>query len=61
MGIHLNGYDNPFLKKYYSTDILPSYLIIDKSGKILSNSVNEPRLDDGRALIQDLERLIFGK
>lgn len=61
MGIHLNGYNNPFLKKYYSTEILPAYLIIDKSGKILSNTVDEPRLDEGRSLIQELDRLIFGK
>lgn len=61
MGIHLNGYNNPFLKKNYSTDILPSYLILDKSGKILSNTVEEPRLDDGRSMIQEIDRLIFGK
>lgn len=61
MGIHLNGYNNPFLKKNYSTEILPAYLILDKSGKILSNTVDEPRLDDGRSLIQELDRLIFGK
>lgn len=61
MGIHLNGYNNPFLKKNYSTDILPNYLILDKSGKILSNTVEEPRLDDGRSMIQELDRLIFGK
>lgn len=61
MGIHLNGYNNPFLKKNYSTEILPNYLIIDKSGKILSNTVDEPRLDDGRSLIQELARLIFEK
>lgn len=61
MGIHLNGYNNPFLKKSYSTEILPNYLIIDKSGKILSHTVDEPRLDDGRSLIQELSRLIFEK
>lgn len=61
MGIHLNGYNNPFLKKNYSTDILPNYLILDKSGRILSNTVDEPRLDDGRSLIQEIDRLIFGK
>lgn len=61
MGIHLNGYNNPFLQKYYSTDILPGYLILDRSGKILSNSVDEPRLDEGRSLIQDLDRLIYAK
>lgn len=61
MGIHLNGYNNPFLKKNYSTDILPNYLILDKSGRILSNTVDEPRLDDGRSLIQELARLIFEK
>ncbi|MCD8539578.1 MAG: peroxiredoxin family protein [Leadbetterella sp.] len=61
MGIHLNGYNNPFLKKNYSTEILPDYLILDKSGRILSNTVEEPRLDDGRSLIQELGRLIFEK
>ncbi|WP_367914864.1 TlpA family protein disulfide reductase [Leadbetterella sp. DM7] len=61
MGTHLNGYNNPFLKKNYNTEILPNYLIIDKSGKILSNTVDEPRLDDGRSLIQELDRLIFEK
>ena len=59
MGIHLNGYDNPFLKKYYNTEVLPGYLIIDKSGKILSNTVDEPRLDDGRSLILELNKLVY--
>lgn len=61
MGVHLNGYNNAFLKKNYSTEILPDYLLIDKSGIILSNTVDEPRLDDGRSLIQEIDRLIFGK
>lgn len=61
MGIHLNGFNNPFLQKNYSTDLLPAYLLIDKSGKILSNTVDEPRLDDGRSLIQEIGRLIYAQ
>lgn len=59
LGIHLNAPDNAFIRKNYNTQILPNYLILDKSGKILSNAVEEPRLDDGRAMIQDIEKLIY--
>lgn len=59
LGIHLNAPDNAFIRKNYNTQILPNYLIIDKSGKILANAVDEPRLDDGRSMIQDIEKLIY--
>jgi hypothetical protein len=59
LGIHLNAPDNAFIRKNYNTQILPNYLILDRSGKILANAVDEPRLDDGRSMIQDIEKLIY--
>lgn len=59
LGTHLNAPDNSFIRKNYNTQLLPNYLIIDKTGKILANAVDEPRLDDGRSMIQDIEKLIY--
>jgi peroxiredoxin len=59
LGTHLNAPDNSFIRKNYNTQLLPNYLIIDKTGKILANVVDEPRLDDGRSMIQDIEKLIY--
>ena len=57
LGKHLNGFDNQELKKEYFTEKLPNYLLIDKTGTIISDKVEEPSGDEGRALIQQLERL----
>ncbi len=58
LGKHLNGYDNQELKKEYFTDKLPNYILIDKTGTIISDKVEEPSGDEGRALIQQIERSI---
>lgn len=59
LGIHLNGFNDVFLKNNYNTQSLPNYLIIDKGGRIVSNTVDEPRLDNGRALIELLGRTVY--
>lgn len=58
MGKHLNAFDNQDLKKDYITEKLPNYLLIDKSGTIISDKVDEPSGDEGRALIQQIESLL---
>ena len=58
LGKHLNGIDNPDLRKVYNTELLPNYILIDKAGTIISDKVEEPSSDEGRALIQQIERLI---
>jgi peroxiredoxin len=58
LGKHLNGFENQELKKAYFTDKLPNYILIDKTGTIISDKVEEPSGDEGRALIQQIERLV---
>lgn len=60
-GQHLQAYGDNFVSRNYNTTNLPNYLIVDKSGIIANNEVIEPRLNDGRSLIEDLERLIYIK
>lgn len=59
LGVHLNGHNDVFLSKNYNIQFLPNYLVIDKGGKIVSSSVDEPRLDNGRSLIELLGREIY--
>lgn len=61
LGKHLNGTDNQEFKLNYTTEILPNYFLIDKTGTIISDRVEEPSSDEGRALIQQIERLIYKK
>lgn len=61
MGVHLNGFNDSFLKKNYNLDIIPNYLIIDRYGKIVDNTIDEPRLDDGRQLIEEIDRIFYKK
>lgn len=61
VGKHLNGFDNQELKSNYLTDKLPNYILIDKTGTIISDKIEEPSDDEGRALIQQIERLIYKK
>lgn len=58
LGKHLNGIDNTDLRNVYNTELLPNYILIDKAGTIISDKVEEPSSDEGRALIQQIERLI---
>ncbi|MCP9764506.1 TlpA family protein disulfide reductase [Lacihabitans soyangensis] len=58
LGKHLNGFENQELRKDYFTDKLPNYILIDKTGTIISDKVEEPSGDEGRALIQQIERLV---
>lgn len=58
LGKHLNGFGNQELRKDYFTDKLPNYILINKTGTIISDKVEEPSADEGRALIQQIERLV---
>jgi peroxiredoxin len=58
LGKHLNGSDNKDIRTNYITEKLPNYLLIDKTGTIISDRVEEPSGDEGRALIQQIERLL---
>lgn len=57
-GIHLNAYDNKFLESKYNVLELPNYLMIDKSGKILTTNIEEPHSDEGRGMIELVNRLL---
>jgi hypothetical protein len=60
-GLHLSGYENKALKINYLTDILPIYFLIDKTGIIISERINEPSTDEGRSLIRTIESLLYKK
>jgi peroxiredoxin len=60
-GILLSGYDNKFLIENYNLDQIPNYLIIDKSGTIIIDKIEEPSIDEGRSLIKYLEENILSK
>ena len=60
-GIHLLGTGNQELIDNYATESLPNYFLIDKTGTIISERIEEPSSDEGRSLIRQIERLIYKK
>ncbi|MCP9769981.1 TlpA family protein disulfide reductase [Lacihabitans sp. LS3-19] len=60
-GTHLSGFGNKDLKSNYLTEILPNYFLIDKTGTIISERLDEPSTDEGRSLINHIESLLYKK
>ena len=60
-GTHLSGFGNKDLKTNYLTEILPNYFLIDKTGTIISERLDEPSTDEGRSLINHIESLLYKK
>ena len=61
IGTHLNSNENTSLTYNYAIEGVPNYFIIDKSGTIISEHVIGPNEDEGRALIKQIERLVYKK
>ncbi|MBK9936139.1 MAG: TlpA family protein disulfide reductase [Cytophagaceae bacterium] len=59
--INLNAYEIEDYKENFNTDFLPNYLLIDKTGTIIIDKIEEPSLDEGRSLIRQIESLIYKK
>lgn len=60
-GIHLYVSPGSEINKDYFIESVPNYFLIDKSGTIISERIIEPSEDEGRALIKQIERLIYKK
>jgi peroxiredoxin len=60
-GVHLFAPKNSSILKDYVVESVPQYYLINKSGIIISEQIIEPSLDEGRALIKQIERLLYGK
>ena len=61
IGTHLNSNENTSLTYNYAIESVPNYFLIDKSGTIISEHVIGPNEDEGRALIKQIERLVYKK
>jgi peroxiredoxin len=59
--IYLNAFDSEEYKQNFNTEFLPNFLLIDKSGTIIIDKIEEPSLDEGRSLIRQIESLIYKK
>lgn len=53
--------DNHIILKNYDVSSFPKYLLINKKGELVSENVIEPALDEGRGLINQLERVLYPK
>jgi peroxiredoxin len=60
-GVHLVSDENLEILENYFTESLPNYLIIDKTGTIISEKIIQPSEDEGRALIKQIERIVYKK
>jgi peroxiredoxin len=60
-GVNLFAPKNSSILKDYVVESVPQYYLINKSGIIISEQIIEPSLDEGRALIKQIERLLYGK
>jgi peroxiredoxin len=60
-GSILNAQPSSNIYQHYFLENLPTFLLIDKSGTIISEEVIAPSEDEGRALIKQIERLIDKK
>lgn len=60
-GTHLNSNENTNIVNNYAIEGVPNYFLIDKSGTIISEHVIGPNEDEGRALIKQIEQLVYKK
>jgi len=60
-GINVNIGNNTKVVADYAAESVPRYYLIDKSGKIIAESIIEPSADEGRALIKQIERILYLK
>ncbi len=59
--INLHAAENSDIKKDYAIESVPNYYLIDKSGMIMAERVVVPSEDEGRGLIQQIDRLLYKK
>lgn len=60
-GVNVNTGGNTKIISDYAAESVPRYYLIDKAGTIIAESIIEPSADEGRALIKQIERILYSK
>lgn len=61
IGTHLMGFEDSFVQNNFETEILPEFLLIDKSGIIVLDNLGNPSSDGGRSVISLLDANLYSK